>query len=116
MKFLTGLLLTVCTITNLFADEALWLRYARISPDGEKIAFSYKGDIYHVSSDGGEAVQLTVHEAYDAYPVWNGDGSKIAFASKRYGNYDIFIMSSEGGTPMRLTYHSANDQIGRAHV
>ncbi len=112
MKSLIISLLTLLLFSFSFADEALWLRYASISPDGKQIAFSYKGDIYKVSSSGGEAKQLTVHEAYDAYPIWSNDAQKIAFASKRFGNYDIFIMSSEGGKTTRLTYHSSNDYPG----
>lgn len=96
-------------INKVEAKEALWLRYANISPDGQKIAFSYQGDIWTVNSDGSSSKRLTVHGAYDAYPIWSNDNSKIAFASKRHGNYDVFIMSSEGGEPQRLTYHSSND-------
>ena len=36
-----------------------WLRNCAISPDGTTIAFTYKGDIYTVDSNGGEARQLT---------------------------------------------------------
>lgn len=103
------LIMAIISTSNIFAEEALWLRYASISPDGKEIAFAYKGDIYKVSSSGGEAKQLTVHEAYDSHPIWSNDGKKIAFASSRYGNYDIYIMPSEGGKTTRLTFHSAND-------
>jgi len=34
----------------------LWMRYPALSPDGSTILFSYKGDIYTVSSKGGTAV------------------------------------------------------------
>ena len=37
----------------------LWMRYNTISPDGSKIAFAYKGDIYVVDSRGGAAQRLT---------------------------------------------------------
>jgi hypothetical protein len=36
------------------AEPALWLRYPAISPDGETVIFSYRGDIYRVSSSGGQ--------------------------------------------------------------
>ena len=39
------------------AAEALWLRDVKISPDGQTIAFEYKGDIYTVPVAGGEALQ-----------------------------------------------------------
>jgi Tol biopolymer transport system component/C-terminal processing protease CtpA/Prc len=87
-----------------------WMRYPSISPDGSKIAYTYKGDLYVVPSVGGDAKQITFHEAHDYKPVWSKDGNKIAFASDRYGNFDIFIMDANGGAASRLTYHS-NDEL-----
>jgi Tol biopolymer transport system component/C-terminal processing protease CtpA/Prc len=86
-----------------------WLRYPAISPDGQTIAFTYKGDIYRVPSAGGAAVPLTTHEAHDTMPVWSHDGRWIAFASDRFGNFDVFVISSSGGPGRRLTFHSASD-------
>ncbi len=44
------------------AGEALWMRDVKISPDGTRIAFTYKGDIYTVGVKGGEARRLTTLE------------------------------------------------------
>jgi len=85
------------------------MRHSAISPDGTQIAFTYKGDLYKVSAKGGTASQLTFHSAHDYKAVWSNDGSKIAFASNRFGNFDIFVMNSEGGAATRLTFHS-NDE------
>jgi tricorn protease len=90
--------------------EPKWARYPAISPDGSTIVFTYKGDLYKVPSAGGQATQLTFHEAHDYQPVWSPDGKQIAFASDRYGNFDLFIMNAQGGEATRLTYHS-NDEI-----
>src|SRR5262245_38603950 len=87
--------------------EVSWMRYPAISPDGRTIAFTFKGDLYRVSSTGGTAVRLTVHPAEDFRPVWSHDGKHIAFASDRYGNFDIYVMPAEGGEAKRLTFHSA---------
>ena len=86
-----------------------WIRYASISPDGEKIVFTFKGDLYLVNSAGGEAKPLTFHKAHDFTPVWNKKSTKIAFASDRYGNFDVFTIDVKGGEPSRLTYHSNNE-------
>ncbi|HEY0608268.1 MAG TPA: peptidase S41, partial [Chitinophaga sp.] len=107
-------LFTACAACLLAAatyaqDNALWLRYPAISPDGKTIAFGYKGDIYRVDVNGGVAVPLTIHEAQDMMPVWSHDGKHLAFASDRYGNFDVFVMPAEGGTPVRLTANSAAD-------
>lgn len=89
--------------------EPLWMRFPAISPNGQQIAFTYKGDIFIVSTQGGEARQLTTNAAYDKQPVWSPDGSKIAFASDREGSMDIYVVSSKGGTPVRLTTDSGNE-------
>ncbi|HAN38631.1 MAG TPA: peptidase S41, partial [Chitinophagaceae bacterium] len=90
-------------------NNAMWLRYPAISPDGSTIVFGYKGDLYRVDAKGGNAVPLTLHEAHDMMPVWSKDGKYIAFASDRYGNFDVFVMPANGGAPVRITTHSAND-------
>ena len=85
------------------------MRFCAISPDGNTIAFSYKGDIYTVAANGGEAHQLTTNTAYDTHPIWSPDGNNIAFASTREGSFDVYIMKRSGGTPTRLTTNSADE-------
>lgn len=104
--FLIFLALSALTAS---ADNASWLRYPSISPDGNTVAFSYKGDIYIVNSEGGEARQLTSNPAYDYSPIWSPDGNTLAFASDRYGNFDIFTIPVTGGVPFRVTTHSAKE-------
>ncbi len=86
-----------------------WVRWPSISPNGQHIVFTYKGDLYKVSSQGGDATQLTFHQAHDFMPVWSKDGETIAFASDRYGNFDVFTMNPMGGEATRLTFHSGNE-------
>ncbi len=109
MKTIYSILLLLLLPLYSFAETPLWMRYPAISPDGKEIAFSYKGDIYKVASTGGEAKQVTMHEAYDYMPVWSPDGKNIAFASDRYGNFDIFLVSTEGGNVKRLTTYSSSE-------
>ena len=85
-----------------------WFRYSAISPDGEHIAFTYKGDIYTVPTAGGAATAISYHEEHDFMPVWSHDGSQIAFASNRHGNMDVFVVNSKGGEAKRLTFHSGD--------
>jgi Tol biopolymer transport system component len=103
-------LFTLLFISGLSAiAQPLWLRYPSISPNGESIAFNYQGDIFIVDVKGGDAFQLTTNAAHDFMPIWSPDGSKIAFASNRNGNFDVFIVDAKGGTPFRLSYHSSHD-------
>ena len=90
-------------------DSPLWLRRNAISPDGKEIAFTYKGDIYIVDSEGGRARQITTNSAYDSNPFWTEDGENIIFSSYREGSKDIYRVSAKGGTPARLTSHTGNE-------
>ncbi len=89
--------------------QLIGARYPAISPDGKQIAFSYMGDIWIVSTEGGKAVRLTDHVAYDREPIWSPDGKWLAFTSNRKGNNDVYLMNAEGGVPKQLTFHSGND-------
>ncbi|MDW8319769.1 MAG: DPP IV N-terminal domain-containing protein [Armatimonadota bacterium] len=102
---------TLLLVIQCFAQTAVrFARYPAPSPDGKQIAFSWQGDLWLVSSAGGEAKRLTVHEGYDFAPLWSPDGTKIAFTSDRYGNDDVFVLNLRDGTIQRLTYWSGRDR------
>ena len=108
--FLFGLQLTANSqqpIAN--SQQPLWMRYNVISPQGDKIAFTYKGDIYVVDAEGGTARQLTTNSSYDFNPIWSNDGKFIAFASDRNANFDIYTVSVNGGVAKRVTTNSASE-------
>lgn len=108
-RMLTTALISILSLVNFAQENPKWLRYPSISPDGERIAFTYRGDIYTVPAKGGIATPVTFHTAYDYMPVWSNDSKKIAFASNRYGNFDVFVVDANGGETTRLTFHSANE-------
>ena len=106
---LTGLFILSCA--SVFSANPLWMRYPAISPDGSLVAFSYKGDIYKVSVNGGQAVRLTTNDAFDSNPIWSPDSRKIAFVSDREtGAKNIFVMAADGGTAKQLTSHSSTEK------
>lgn len=78
------------------------------SPDGEELAFTHfagdDGEIYRISAEGGQPVQLTDDSFDDVDPAWSPDGEHIAFASDRGGKYDIWLLRADGeGEPVQLT-------------
>ena len=105
--FLTSIVLFASLTVS--AVTPLWLRDVKISPDGQQIAFCYKGDIWAVPVVGGTATRLTTQDSYEAFPVWSPDSKQIAFASDRNGGYDIYVMPATGGSAKRLTFNSASE-------
>ena len=111
-KLLTMILAASLATGSALAQESpKWVRTNSISPDGTKIAFSYKGDIFVVPTTGGRALQITTNEAYDSDPRWTADSKKIVFSSNREKSKDLYITSCEGGTPKRLTFHPGNEKL-----
>lgn len=88
----------------------LGIKQPAISPDGSKVAFRWRGDIWVVQASGGVATRVTSHVEYETTPVWSPDGEWIAFSSDRHGNYDVFAIPARGGEPRQLTF-SAYDEI-----
>ena len=101
------LLFVFVLIGTQMIGQPLWMRYNVISPQGDKIAFCYKGDLYVVPTGGGRALQLTTGSSYETSPIWSPDGKTLAFATDRNGNFDIYTVPAEGGVAKRVTTNSA---------
>jgi len=110
-KCVAGFILMIVMMTGVNAqqDQLIGARFPSLSPDASQIAFSYMGDIWVVSSEGGQATRLTNHTAYEREPVWSPDGTQIAFTSNRTGNNDIFLIPVSGGEPEQITFHTSSD-------
>ena len=85
------------------------MRSLALSPDGSQLAFTYRGDVWVVSSAGGRATPVTNNVEMDDNAIWSPDGKWIAFASNRNGGNDIYIVPADGGESRRLTWHSGAD-------
>jgi tricorn protease len=109
--FVTALVLALATSPAFGQEPIRMARTPDISPDGKEVVFSYLGDIWIVSTIGGQARPITTHPAHDIYPVFSPDGQQVAFSSNRHGSYDVFVTSKDGGKPKRLTFDSASELV-----
>ncbi len=91
------------------AEEARLARFPAPSPDGTRIVFSWQGDLWLVSSEGGEAKRLTADPGYDWGAVWHASGQLLAFASDRQGSDDVLLLSLSEGRTKRLSFHEVPD-------
>jgi tricorn protease len=82
-----------------------------LTPDAKEVIFSFEGDLWKVSSNGGEAYRLTAMQGIETNPSVSPDGKWLAFASNQYGNYDVYVMPLKGGKITQLTFHQANDKV-----
>jgi Tol biopolymer transport system component len=48
--------------------------------------------------------------AEDEAATWNGNGSQLAFASNRDGDYEIYVMNADGSGQSALTDNAAEDR------
>ena len=80
-----------------------------LSPDGKDIYFSYDGDIFKVSAQGGLAMRLVSMGANETSPKVSPCGKWVAFASNVQGNNDVYIVPVNGGEVKRLTWHEGSD-------
>ncbi len=85
---------------------------ACVDPDidrsGNMLAFASTmhrrtSDIYLKSVNGKTLTQITSDPADDVMPAFSPDGTRLAFASNRSGNWDVYIAGIDGGPPTQIT-------------
>ena len=83
------------------------------NPDihGDRVVFVHGGNLWVVTSEGGEARRLTSHVGVESQPKFSPDGEWIAFSGSYDGNNDVYVIPSSGGEPRRLTWHPMPDRV-----
>jgi TolB protein len=82
------------------------------SHDGKKIAYSavlagtLNEEIFVKNLVTNVTTRLTYSAGPDFEPTWSPDGTRIAFTSRRSGQYQVWVMGAMGGSPVRITHTS----------
>ena len=101
----TGPMVERLTLTNQFQDLDL-------SPDGKKIAFISRGEVFAASSkDGGDALRLTTTPAAESQLAWAPDSKRLAYISNRSESPAIFAYDFTTRAEMKLSVGAGNDSV-----
>ena len=95
------------TLTNGFDELAL-------APDGKKVAFVVRGEIFAAASkDGGDAVRVTRSAAGETHLNWSPDSKRLAYVSERDGTPHLFIYDFTANAETQLTNGAGADAVPR---
>ncbi|HUF76799.1 MAG TPA: PDZ domain-containing protein [Longimicrobiales bacterium] len=86
-----------------WGEETLLLRFPHIH--GDRVVFTYAGDLYTAPSVGGDATRLTSHEGMEVFARFSPDGRWIAFSGEYAGTRQVYLIPSAGGEPRQLTFY-----------
>ena len=78
---------------------------------GDKVAFTYGGDIWTASTSGGMATRLTAHPGLELFAKFSPDGKWIAFTGQYDGDEQVYVIPVTGGIPKQLTYYPARGPL-----
>ncbi len=91
------------------AAQTKLLRFPDIH--GDRVVFSYAGDLWFASTAGGQATRLTAHPGLELFPRFSPDGSQIAFTGQYDGDEQVYVIPAAGGVPRQLTYYPARGPL-----
>ena len=82
---------------NELKDASKLIRSYAISPDGKRVTFGARGDVYTVPAKHGITRNLTQSSgAHDRNVEWSPDGKYISYISDRTGEDEIYIQNQNG--------------------
>ena len=97
------------TSDNIYArsdikDGAKYITEASISPDGERIVVTSRGEVFNLPVDKGVTKNITRSPGqHDREAQWSPDGKLIVYISDGTGETELYMQDATGGEPVQLT-------------
>ena len=90
---------------NEWKDAGKYIREASLSPKGERVVFSARGDVWSLPSSKGITHNMTATSGVNERgAAWSPDGKHIAYISDATGEFEIYLANQDGtGKPVQLT-------------
>jgi Tol biopolymer transport system component/C-terminal processing protease CtpA/Prc len=81
-----------------------------LSPDGKKIAFIVRGEVFAASAtDGGDAARVTFSPAAESQVEWSSDSRRLVYVSDRDGPTHLFLFDFPTNSETQLTREAGSD-------
>jgi tricorn protease len=97
-------ILICLTFVSVSAQTKL-LRFPDIH--GDRVVFTYGGDLWTAPASGGGAIRLTSHPGVEVFGKFSPDGKWIAFTGQYDGDEQVYVVPSGGGVPRQITFYPA---------
>lgn len=78
---------------------------------GDRVVFTYAGDLWTASTAGGLATRLTAHPGLELFAKFSPDGRFVAFTGQYDGDEQVYVVEATGGEPKQLTYYPAQGPL-----
>jgi len=93
---------------NEIKDASKFINSWAVSPDGKRVVFGARGDVYTLAAKSGITRNLTESSGvHDRNVEWSPDGKYISFISDRTGEDEIYIQNQNGSEEaIQITYDS----------
>jgi len=105
----TRLILFALALGLPLTAETRLLRFPDIH--GDKVVFTYAGDLWTASVNGGNATRLTAHPGLELFAKFSPDGQWIAFTGQYDGDEQVYVIPAGGGIPKQLTFYPARGPL-----
>src|ERR1700746_1562609 len=91
------------------AAQTKLLRFPDIH--GDRVVFTYAGDLWTAATSGGIATRLTAHPGLEVFAKFSPDGKWIAFTGQYDGDEQVYVIPATGGEPKQLTFYPARGPL-----
>ena len=86
----------------------------QLSPDGKKVAFIVRGEVFAASAtDGGDAARVSNSAAEEYQIAWAPDSRQLVYVSDRDGVPHLFLYDFSTNSETQLTRDAADDSTPR---
>ena len=99
----------IFVLTTTAYSQTKLLRFPDIR--GDRVVFTYAGDLWTAPSSGGSATRLTSHPGVEVFGKFSPDGKWVAFTGQYDGDEQVYVVPTSGGDPRQLTFYPARGPL-----